>query len=299
MSFKEIYNHVKKEYVFEYEIVEDKNSPSIKTIRNYQETMIFLSRIRNYEFIKDLVDELENKFSDIFNSRTKFLRVDMIHCKNFEVKMEIIKSRIQTLLILGEENIKEESDTDINIRIPNTGLEDIGDYLQKIDKAMSQILINDNINGKVEAKQFQNGSLLVTLAVGSYAAVRLIGLCLCSIQSIRKKYYEAEAAKTYVNAIKDKENNISELRSIFLKIIEEELNKGYEAEAKKIMKESGIDENNHDYSEKLKFALKTFNELLDKGIEFQPNSLVAEDVKNLFPDMNLVQKLLGDGKDKS
>lgn len=55
-----------------------------------------------------------------------------------------------------------------------------------------------------------------------------------------------------------------------------------------------MEKEENEYSEKLKFVLKTFNELMEKGVEFKPNALASEDIKNLFPNNNVFQKLLND-----
>lgn len=116
------------------------------------------------------------------------------------------------------------------------------------------------------------------------------------ITSYTQKYYEAELSRQYVDAIKNKNEDISKARKLILSVIEKELDKEYDEECKKIIEENNLEEEGNEYSNKLKYALKTFNELSEKGVEFHPNQLAPEEVKNLFPANPIIQKLLGDRK---
>lgn len=273
------------------------NSDASKyVIENYEKTMIYLSRIRKFNFIENDINQLEEKCGSIFNSRTVRLIVPTSTKNEFVNRMNIIKGKLDTIKSIGEEFIKKEDETDINVKIPTNDLTEISKIFNEIDKALNQTIVNKKINGKVEVKKFETGSLWVGIGLGSVAAISLVGSMLWASQVIRKKFYEAELSRQYVDAIKDKNEDIAKARKLILSVIEKELDKEYDEECKKIIEENNLEEEGNEYSNKLKYALKTFNELSEKGVEFHPNQLAPEEVKNLFPTNQIIQKLLGDGK---
>jgi len=296
MRLKTLIDKIEEEYIFDYTVNQISGDTSKCIIENYEKTMIYLSRIRNFDFIENDINQLEEKCGSIFNSRTGKLIVPTSTKNKFVNRMNIIKGKLDTLKFIGEEFIKKEDETDINVKIPTNDLTEISKIFNEIDKALNQTIVNKKINGKVEVKKFETGSLWVGIGLGSVAAISFVGSMLWASQVIRKKYYEAELSRQYIDAIKDKNEDISKARKLILSVIEKELDKEYDEECKKIIEENNLEEEGNEYSNKLKYALKTFNELSEKGVEFHPNQLAPEEVKNLFPTNPIIQKLLGDGK---
>ena len=296
MRLKTLIDEIEEEYTFDYTVNQVNSDASKYVIENYEKTMIYLSRIRKFDFIENDINQLEEKCDSIFNSRTGRLIVPTSTKNEFVNKMNIIKGKLDTIKSIGEEFIKKEDETDINVKIPTNDLTEISKIFNEIDKALNQTIVNKKINGKVEVKKFETGSLWVGIGLGSVAAISLVGSMLWASQVIRKKFYEAELSRQYVDAIKDKNEDIAKARKLILSVIEKELDKEYDEECKKIIEENNLEEEGNEYSNKLKYALKTFNELSEKGVEFHPNQLAPEEVKNLFPTNQIIQKLLGDGK---
>lgn len=296
MRLKTLIDEIEEEYTFDYTVNQVNSDASKYVIENYEKTMIYLSRIRKFDFIENDINQLEEKCDSIFNSRTGRLIVPTSTKNEFVNRMNIIKGKLDTIKSIGEEFIKKEDETDINVKIPTNDLTEISKIFNEIDKALNQTIVNKKINGKVEVKKFETGSLWVGIGLGSVAAISLVGSMLWASQVIRKKFYEAELSRQYVDAIKDKNEDIAKARKLILSVIEKELDKEYDEECKKIIEENNLEEEGNEYSNKLKYALKTFNELSEKGVEFHPNQLAPEEVKNLFPTNQIIQKLLGDGK---
>ena len=296
MRLKTLIDEIEEEYTFDYTVNQVNSDASKYVIENYEKTMIYLSRIRKFNFIENDINQLEEKCGSIFNSRTVRLIVPTSTKNEFVNRMNIIKGKLDTIKSIGEEFIKKEDETDINVKIPTNDLTEISKIFNEIDKALNQTIVNKKINGKVEVKKFETGSLWVGIGLGSVAAISLVGSMLWASQVIRKKFYEAELSRQYVDAIKDKNEDIAKARKLILSVIEKELDKEYDEECKKIIEENNLEEEGNEYSNKLKYALKTFNELSEKGVEFHPNQLAPEEVKNLFPTNQIIQKLLGDGK---
>lgn len=296
MRLKTLIDEIEEEYTFDYTVNQVNSDASKYVIENYEKTMIYLSRIRKFDFIENDINQLEEKCGSIFNSRTVRLIVPTSTKNEFVNRMNIIKGKLDTIKSIGEEFIKKEDETDINVKIPTNDLTEISKIFNEIDKALNQTIVNKKINGKVEVKKFETGSLWVGIGLGSVAAISLVGSMLWASQVIRKKFYEAELSRQYVDAIKDKNEDIAKARKLILSVIEKELDKEYDEECKKIIEENNLEEEGNEYSNKLKYALKTFNELSEKGVEFHPNQLAPEEVKNLFPTNQIIQKLLGDGK---
>ena len=296
MRLKTLIDEIEEEYTFDYTVNQVNGDASKYVIENYEKTMIYLSRIRKFDFIENDINQLEEKCGSIFNSRTGRLIVPTSTKNEFVNRMNIIKGKLDTIKSIGEEFIKKEDETDINVKIPTNDLTEISKIFNEIDKALNQTIVNKKINGKVEVKKFETGSLWVGIGLGSVAAISFVGSMLWASQVIRKKYYEAELSRQYVDAIKDKNEDIAKARKLILSVIEKELDKEYDEECKKIIEENNLEEEGNEYSNKLKYALKTFNELSEKGVEFHPNQLAPEEVKNLFPTNQIIQKLLGDGK---
>lgn len=296
MRLKTLIDTIEEEYIFDYTVNPVNNDPNRYVIENYEATMIYLSRIRKFDFIEKDINELEERCGSIFNSRTGKLIVSINVKNEFVNKMNIIKGKLDTIKSIGEEFVKKEDETDINVKIPTNDLTEISKIFNEIDKALNQTIVNKKINGKVEVKKFETGSLWVGIGLGTTTAISFVGSMIWAAQVIRKKFYEAELSRQYVNALEDKNEDLSKARKLILGAIEKELDKEYDKECERIIKENKLEEEGNEYSNKLKYALKTFNELSEKGVEFHPNQLAPEEVKNLFPTNPIMQKLLDEGK---
>lgn len=186
MRLKTLIDKIEEEYIFDYTVNQISGDTSKCIIENYEKTMIYLSRIRNFDFIENDINRLEEKCSSIFNSRTGKLIVPTSTKNEFVNRMNIIKGKLDTLKSIGEEFIKKEDETDINVKIPTNDLTEISKIFNEIDKALNQTIVNKKINGKVEVKKFETGSLWVGIGLGSVAAISFVGSMLWASQVIRK-----------------------------------------------------------------------------------------------------------------
>ena len=169
---------------------------------------------------------------------------------------------------------KEESMT---IKLPDAReLRTVANDLERIEKALSQVVNHPSIDGKVEVNTWEPGSLWIEIYLGTMAAVSIVASIAWSAAVISKKRHEAQIIAESVRGLAIKATSLEDLCEAQRSMIELQI----ESEAKALCADSGSD---LDRILRLQFAIKEFASLIDRGAEVHPALMAPESVKNLFP----------------
>lgn len=180
--------------------------------------------------------------------------------------------------------VSDEKENSIYVKLPPTSdLEDLSRHSSEIHKIFSQVIFDEEINGKLEIVSVDNGSIWIEIYVGSVAAISLIGGMVWSASVIYKKMQEGRILENQVKSLKIRNDSFKEIQEKQALL----LNHMVAAETQML-----IDENyktsKPEQVERMKHSIKLLADLIDKGAEIHPSIGEPENVKNLFPQTNSI-----------
>ncbi len=209
----------------------------------------------------------------------------------FDSALALLKM-LDGVLVFQKENT-------VSVRLPDPkNLGEVVRDLSSIDKAVSQIVVHKDIDGTVVVQDWESGSFWLDLFLGTHAALSLVAGAAWSASKIYKKIQEGKILRENVRTLKLKNDTLEEIKEAQKKEGERLL----DAQARDLQKRVFGDDKDNDYLQRLKFAIKTLSELMDRGAEIRPALNAPPEIKELLPlneDLLKVEadlKLLGGGE---
>lgn len=179
--------------------------------------------------------------------------------------------------IIGGE-LEEDS---ISIKLPEPNdLKDLTSDLEKIEKSITQVVVNPEINGQVTIRAWEKGSYWIDIFLGTAAAVSLVGGLAWSAAVVFKKIQEGRIFAEYVRGLKAKTGMLEgfeEAQQAFVDQLVDLEARGVETQC--------FPKHENERIERLKNTIRTFAELMDRGAEIHPALNAPEVVANAFPNM--------------
>ena len=181
----------------------------------------------------------------------------------------------------------EPNPNSVSIRLPDVkDFEDLAKASTSFHKILSQSILDNEIKGNVQIDNVENGSIWLTISVGTAAAVNLIGGLAWAAAVVYKKYQEGKVFEEYARGIGIKNDGLKELQLLQKNALDQLI----QVEADNLGNEHYKEEKSEKI-ERLKHTIKLLSELLLKGAEVHPALNQPENVKNLFPDMKKLNLL--------
>jgi hypothetical protein len=178
---------------------------------------------------------------------------------------------------------------------------DLADALRTVEQfrvAVDQVIANDTIGGHVKLVGWETGSFWLYVALGTPAAVSIIGSIAWSAAVVRKKFLEGTIIKKKIEAM--------EIRNEALEAVREGVDRQValllSAETKAVYDKHFRGEEDPEQLQRLQYAIKTFAELIGRGAEVHPSLEAPEAVANLFPDakkLNTIASTIAQLTDKA
>jgi len=185
-------------------------------------------------------------------------------------------------------SLASQSAESVYIKLPETkNITEITSYLNRIDKAIGQVVHNEAINGKVELGGWERGSLWIEVAVGSVLAVKVIGVAAWSGAVVWKKVQEAKLHAEYAKGLSLRNGFLEEI----LDAAQNHIKATVDAEAKALADANLKGPERQEVLERAKFTIREFAEMMEKGAEIHPGLQAPEQVRNLFPDTKNILSL--------
>jgi hypothetical protein len=249
-------------------------------ISNYVELRDSVIRLEKIPFFNNEIVRLK-KFGGLFiDSNLSFVLFgDPIN--EFRDALFAYKSKIELVIDLLNYLIREEEDNTIVIKAPDSS--EFSEHINFLDStyiSISQIVINDKINGKVELTRYEIGSSWIIVGLGSLLAIQVVASAFWAAAVIRKKWYESEIIKQQVEAIKIK----NDAQKALLDGLEKDIQLSIELEAKNIVDQYDLDKG-PEYLERMKMSIKMQAELIKNGTVIYPELIRSETANTLFPDL--------------
>jgi len=164
------------------------------------------------------------------------------------------------------------------------------DFEVKLQKTLSQIIFHSKIKDgvRLELRSWERGSpLWLELFLGTQAAVNVVAASVWAGAVVYKKIQEGRLHQEYVRGLKLRNDNLEAILEAEKRL----LNEIVDAEANNIALSCYDGENSQETLERVKYTIKEFAEMIEKGAEIHPALQAPESVQNLFPDFKNVSKI--------
>jgi hypothetical protein len=164
---------------------------------------------------------------------------------------------------------------------PLTQFSDVIIFEGQLKTALSQIIYHPKVQARLELKSWESGSpLWLELALGTQAAVNIVGAAAWAGAVVYKKIQEGRLHQEYVRGLKLRNDSLEAILEAEKRMLNDIIN----AEAENIALSNYDGDNSQETIERVKLTIKEFAEMIEKGAEIHPALQAPEEVKNLFPN---------------
>lgn len=252
-------------------------------LSNLNKIRTVINDINSLNLFDSIVKTLSN--SAIFTTANDQMTVQMQEGRDIVSNLTLLKTLSTNFLNVLLTTVPEEDVNSINIKLPPVNdFDELSKVSREIHLGLTQVILNDDINGQTKIVSVENGSIWLNVFVGA-SAVTVIASLVWASAVIYKKIQEGKLLAQQVRGLKVKNDSLEDI----LKAQKAETDVMIQAEAEHISSEH-FKENTPENIERIKNSITTFAELIGKGAEIHPALVAPENVSNLFPDPT---KLIG------
>ncbi len=236
-----------------------------------------INELKSLNLFPEVIDKLQN--SAIFTTSNDGIAVQVNEAVEINNNLSILNTLLNNFLEVLINTVPEESMESINIKLPPIAdFDELSKVSREIHIALTQIILNREVNGQTKIVSVENGSIWFNVLVGE-AAVVIIASLVWSSSVIYKKFQEGRLLEQQIRSLKVKNESLEDV----LKAQKAETELMIKAEAEHISSEH-FKENAPENIEKIKNSITILADLISKGAEIHPALVAPEQVSNLFPN---------------
>ncbi|RYZ84415.1 MAG: hypothetical protein EOP06_18120 [Proteobacteria bacterium] len=244
----------------------------ISNLKKFREVVVNLSIVPAFSGYANVLFE-----SPIFSNDRDVFELGAQDYHNYSYISKLLKYSARGLLNSIENQLANEQTESLAIKLPESKhLRSVVNDLDAIEKAISQVVFDPEVDGRVDVVTWEPGSLWIEIFLGSAAATTIIGSIAWAAAVISKKRQEAFLVEQYVEGLKTKNDMLKDLRLANRSMLDLQV----ESEAKAILQEK---RQSPERLARIQFSIKEFASLIERGAEVHPALSAPESVKNLFP----------------
>jgi hypothetical protein len=211
----------------------------------------------------------------------------------------VLKQKADTLL-LGALGLKEALDRtlpnvppeSILVKLPaESDLSSVVGVMERLEKALGQLVTLQDIDGKVEITSWETGSLLIFLFLKSLAAVELVGRALRAAAIVYQEIQKGRLTGQHVRILKVKVDSLRDVEEAQEKLLQEIV----EQQARTV-ESATFSSHEPERLERLKACVKMLADLLDRGTTVYPALGMPTKAKDQFPDLDRISSVLSQMK---
>ncbi len=247
--------------------------------------------LTNISAFKEFIEIIEH--IEVYEEEIKYLKNSSIY-KTTHNKLELTKKEAhqilstsnylinstQSLIKVFKKLLPDSNEQSISIKLPEPAdFEALNKTMSIFQKTISQVVVNDEINGVTKVNNWEFGSFWIEIILGAQAAVALISSIAWSAAVISKKFNENKVLEQTVRSMEIKNDSLTDILESQKKMTSQFV----ENEAQSIL-DSHFSKKEPEQFERLKSAIKTFAKLIQEGAEIHPSLVAPEKVQNLFPN---------------
>ncbi|MDG1046422.1 MAG: hypothetical protein P8P81_07440 [Bacteroidia bacterium] len=267
-------------------VVKARNTrPATYRLTNAKRMQEAISKLDELGFFNEIIETIK-KLSFYYASADKIIIDDQEHriliYKMPELKRVIqgVSSSISSIIDCNEENI-------ISIKVPKLqNFEDLKIISDKLNKIFSQTLFNEELNGRIQIKNFDTGSNWIDILANPKEIIPFIGGLVWSGVIVYKKLQEGRILQQQARKLKISNDAIEE---IIIKS-KEKTNEIADMEANHIHT-TFFKRKDNEQVERIKLSLKELADLYSKGTEIHPSLNAKKNIIESFPDFNKIENI--------
>lgn len=245
--------------------------------------------VKDYFNFRQVIRELDRvpylqHFTDSIKESKAFTipEPSVVLSVNEKVELEKAISNLRSA-ILGlkayYDNTTPNSDAILRVKLPETNsFDDLIKYSELLKKGIEIPVNESNEDSKVKILNGQPGSIWLILSIGS--SIMLIAKLCNAAAVIRRKWAESSIFEEHAKSLKLKNELMDDLVKANKKMLADVL----DAEAANIHN-GHYNPNDPEVKERIKLAIRSISELIDKGGQLLPSGS-NKDISNNFPDYN-------------
>lgn len=257
--------------------MENVSNGQLKKLSGLNNIRIVLNDIESLSLFENVTSTL--KSSVIYTSANDFMNVQPTEGNQINQSLTLLKTLTQNFLDVLLKTVPEEDLNSINIKLPEVNdFDELSKVSREIHLGLTQVILNEQINGQTKIVSVENGSIWLNVLVGS-TAVSVIASLVWSSAVIYKKIQEGKLLEQQVRGLKVKNDSLEDI----LKAQKAETELMITAEAQYIDSEH-FKEKEPENIERIKKSITTFADLIGRGAEVHPALVAPENISNLFPD---------------
>jgi hypothetical protein len=253
---------------------------------------IKLSHLESFREAVDVLDETmifaadtsELKKSFLFRRPDDEIYVAMEAWRAISSHYYSLNKRVQDLIsAISSEELHVENG--ISIRLPPIkDFDELAGVANELKKAIAIPISEAEIGGTVSIEAADTGSVWLYVALGTPTALTLVAAMAWAAAVIFKKWQEALVNREYLKSLRIQNEtfqNIADAQKTTIDLLMLE-------EVKKIDDEF-FEKRDPERVERLRLAVNTLTELVQRGLVIEPSMLSSEQASNLFPDMHALK----------
>lgn len=247
------------------------------TIKNINKFKTLIDTLEPVEIFNEEIREI--KSTELYGTSQDSLLVPYEKEQQLFAKADYLVKASASLVRVSKKLIPPSLEESISIKLPEpSDFESLIKSMSMLQTAVSQVVINDEIEGSVKITHWEYGTFWVELFLGTQAAVALIASIGWSAAVVAKKINENKILEQHVRSLEIKNDSLNDILEGQKKLT----NHLIEQEAQAISSQH-FTKSDGENLERVKLAINSFAFLIQKGAEIHPALSAPEKVQNLFP----------------
>ncbi len=202
--------------------------------------------------------------------------------KQYGSPLDTLRQRVAIVDAALNEYLEELKPESILVRLPEmTNVEAAGKMLIEIDKMLSQFVVNEYLDGKVQLVRFAvGGTPWIDIYLASALAYRFIAAMIDLYFGIKQRQNHQKAQEELLKGLTLETAH----RQAVFDAINAEVKAFSEKRLKEIFDEHDIPADDHEFARRTENSLRMLGSLLDRGVEIHPTLTATSEWRSLLPD---------------
>ena len=278
MRLKEIESSLSQINIDEFRLLVTKESFEYRDLNNINNFKLFLDTISTIDVYQEEIEFFRN--SILYETTQNKINLKSKKALDIYHKAKYLSDSTNALKIVFHKLLPQSSDNSISIKLPEPAdLEALNKTMNTVQKYISQLIVNDTINGTIKVNHWEFGSFWIELAVGTPGAVTLISSAVWAAAVISKKFNENKILEQQIRSMSIKNESLEDILESQKKLTSQLIDN----EAQNVL-DKHFEKDNFEQFERIKGTIKTFAKLIQDGAEIHPALMAPEKVQNLFPN---------------
>ena len=192
----------------EWRIEQNQNGQTMK-LSGLNNIRAVLNDIESLKLFDNIIVSL--KSSAILTSSNDQMNIQNGEAQNINAQLTTLKTLVQNFLDVLLKTVPEENPDSINIKLPEIkDFDELSKVSRDIHIGLTQVIINDEINGETKIVSVENGSIWLNVIVGT-AAVTVVASLVWAAAVIYKKIQEGKLLDQQVRGLKVKNDSLEDI----------------------------------------------------------------------------------------